>query len=333
MSEDNTEPDIWVLRSGYYECWPSWSDENVVSVGWPIGCLRDLHEEADTTSESKSKIKEKLDEKHDMDKHARNSAAGTIRTVAGIRGSDRNFQQGDYVIILGKPIRGESVIHGVAELKKYRYDGDKTDVKEDAHPYVWDVNFCAKGSVYRSDLEEEFDGSVPKSRQTLIRKTELGQEFISAIKDAIDNCDTVDITDEHFTHSSIDEADLQRYISEHQNKLDSRLDQNTLSREVSVGDDARIDFRGKTPQDDLFLVEVKAETASTKAVDQLDHYKNKADSNRPDSTQIISMLVAPDFNEAALKKAAQKNFLTRQVHLEARFEDVDRDVPTTEPSA
>lgn len=332
MSENNLEPDVWVLRSGYNECWPSWSDKEVVSVGWPIGCLRDLHEEAETTSESKSKIKEKVDEKYDFEKHNRDSAAGAIRTVAGIRGSDRNFQQGDYVIILGKPIRGESVVHGIAQLNSYEYDGVKTVVEEDIHSYVWNVGFCAKGSVYRSDLEAEFEESVPESRQTLIRKSELGQEFVVRLADAIDNCETVDITEEHFTHSSIDEADLQRYIDEHQDKLDNRLNEEPLTREVAVGDDARVDFSGKTTQGDLFLVEVKARTASSKAVDQLARYVNETESEQTDYNQIVPMLVAPDFSEAALEKVAENDFLTRQVHLEAQFEEADRDIATTEPS-
>lgn len=283
----------WKLQSGYHDCWPSWKRHDIVSVGWDIGDVQKIHERAESTSAAKQVIKERLDDKYgnrdDWSEGERNAAAGAIRSVAGIRGNtNRNFTKGDTVVILGKPVRGESVVHGIAEIGEYVYD--KYEVTEDDHPYQREATYHAKGPVRIKDLPEEFHDL--QFRGTLQEYKDAGEAtidfLINAINRIVGEQGPVEPREQYFDYDIISESDLQKYIREHYSRVDDRIVD--IKREHTFGDDTRVDHICMLEQGEILGIETKLETAAPEAVKQLVSYLENIAVDTDDGTGVEASL-------------------------------------------
>lgn len=312
----------WRLQSGYRECWPSWNRHHIISVGWDVGDVRRIQDRTGDTSQTKQEIKERLDDtfgdKESWSEEERNNAAGIIRSVAGIRGnSDRNMTKGDEVVVLGKKIRGESVVHGVATLGDYRYD--KYDVEEDDHPYQREAHYRAKGPVRIRDLPDQFQDL--QFRGTLAKyegaDDETIERLVRSINAIVEEKGPIEPREQYFDYGLLDESALQKYIRDYPTAVDQRIVD--VNREHSFEDDTRVDHLCTLELGDILGIEVKRETAPPAAVDQLSGYLDNIASEQDSDKEVFGLLVAEDFREDTIERARKEGIELSRYNLSVDF--------------
>lgn len=322
---DKEEPDCWRLRSGYYECWPSWDQHDIVSIGWDVGSLRAITEQ-NSSGQVKEEVDNRLDDEYNFAEedgnHSRGNASGAIRTVAAVR-PDRYFAPGDYVMVFGSQIHGEPIIHGVAKLQEYV--GDKYDIEEDdSHAYQWEVEYLAKGPVLKHDLPERFDGGALNLflRPTLWQFDDATPEDIHELADEIsaiiEEGGRAEISPDYFEY---DEGGIQRYI--HHNYSEMGLGISDIKREQPMGDAGRADFYCETEDDEVLIIETKQNTAHPDAVNQLQNYLQAA--RAKEERSVAGLLLAPSFREDTVVRAQEAGIELQRFRPSLEFGPVSAD--------
>jgi hypothetical protein len=331
-NQRDSNPKIWKLRSGNLENWPNWKDHDIVSVGWNIGPIRgdvtdtqgitDKHDRLEAAGkEIENRITDKFFEDGEGDP---SNAYGTVRTVTATR-EDRYFAPGDFVVVFGHKIRGEPVIHGVAELEKYV--GRKYNINKEPHPYQWEVEYLAKGPVRKCDLPSKFDGGDLNLflRPTLWEYHDASSEDIIELADHIqeltDNDKGVSLSQSYFEY---DEGDMQRYIGDNISQLDEDISH--IRPEYWINPSNRADFYCELSDDSVLLIETKQHTATTDHLNQLRRYITEFEKEEDQSA--MGLLIAPGFREETISMAQQENIKLRDFIPSAEFPVVGDSTPS-----
>jgi len=322
------KPKIWRLRSGYLENWSDWKKYDIVSVGWDIGPIRgDVTEENAITdnynelSEAGSEVKERVTEKFfdDAEDNDPSNAYGTVRTVTATR-RDRYFAPGDYVVVFGHKIRGQPVIHGVAQLKEYV--GSKFDIEKESHPYQWSANYIAKGPIRKHDLSEKFDGGEMDLflRPTLWEFHDASaddiMELAEEINDLRESGKDISLSQSYFDYK---ESDMQRYIGDHISKI--RDDISHVTAEYWIDETNRADFYCELENSDILLIETKQKHATNDDLNQLLDYIDTYENEEGEKSE--GLLIAPGFPEDTINKAQRNNINLQKFSPEAEFKMVE----------
>lgn len=315
----------WRIQSGNKECWPSWDRHDIISVGWDVGDVQKIQNRTENTSKTKQEIKDRLDDtfgdRESWSKSERDSATGIIRSVAGIREDpNRNLTDGDEVVVLGKQIRGESILHGIAKIGDYVYD--KYEVEEDDHPYQREATYRAKGPVRIQDLPREFHDL--QFRGTLSEYKEANQEkvdrLVQAVKSIVSEKGPVEQRQKYFNSDAIAESDLQKYIRDRFSQVDQRIID--IEREHSFEDRSRVDHICTLKHGDILGIETKLETATPGAVAQLVGYLENLDTETGPDSAVYGLLIAEDFRDDTIQKAREEGIELARFRLGVNFERV-----------
>jgi len=140
MSSSDTN--YWLIRAGEDgELWDSYSNADIVTVGWDIGRIA---ETKPTWDEMKDRI---------VSKYRPNDpgqVTGRVRRFAELRSSDENIKAGDIVVV-----EGNATVVGIGIVGEYRYEHGGLP-EAPSHAYWRNVEYMYKGAVKIRDLPDKF---------------------------------------------------------------------------------------------------------------------------------------------------------------------------------
>ena len=227
---------IWKIRAGTSgRYWNSWNNNNIISVGWDVGNLKDLD-----WDETKTRIEKEYPDKNTS------MVTGKIRSFAGVRETDDdNISTGDYIVVLG-----EGTVLGVAKVGEYKYVPEGIP-ERDSHTYQRDVNYLFKGPVRVRDLPScyhqggEYSLHLPS---TLMKFPSANEEIIENLIEELSNAEPVESNSNFFMDFS--ETSLQEYIENNYDELGENITEFEREYSTAVGD---ADFKCVTKNGNILV--------------------------------------------------------------------------------
>lgn len=267
----------WKIRAGRGgECWRTWKDESIITVGWDVGEVKKLSRE--------ETIKRIEDRYPDASPGHATSIIRKFRGITDESGSEP-MRVGDITIVLGS-----GAVLGMAEIRKYEYHHEGIP-NNPTHTYWRRVHYYKVGPVRIRDLPEKFqmyhEASVhlPGTMAEFNIKDEDFRELEEVMKAAKPTEIEKGLTE-------FSEDAVKQYMENNYHDLDESLMEIRREYHTRVGD---ADFVGKDNKGRVVVIEVKVGTAKDNAVGQLLGYMNAVRSEGKEDVRGI--LVAEDFTE------------------------------------
>lgn len=172
------EADYWLIRAGKHgELWDSWSNADIITVGWDIGRIAETEPRWD-------EMKDRIVSEYDPDDPGQ--VTGRVSRFAGLQcARSKSLKENDVVIV-----EGDATVAGIGIIGEYRYERGGLP-EATSHAYWRDVRYLYDGPVRIRDLPTQFQqgGEYSLHLPETIQEYDVSDvgvlgELLSALSDA-----------------------------------------------------------------------------------------------------------------------------------------------------
>lgn len=311
--------DYYLLKSGHREFFPYWSQEDIVSIGWPKA--------AELVYEGAPE-----DEVRDVAEEHYGQSPGYILNILkcfdGQSAGDRTpMSAGDIVIVDGqKEIRGKSVLRGVArvgELQKWDsfIDEDFPHIMYREAEWLYNDDPVAK-----SELPPRFqmEGSASTHLPGTLKQWNPDNDPKKTLDDLVTALEEAPLIQPKSYDFEFSERVIQAHITDHAEQFQESVEitPGEMEREYQTEGGDFADFVVLPSDDEITIVETKIEAAGPQAAKQLREYIE--DLRNEYERDIRGVLVAEEFyNYEGIEDEIDECDITlRRYHVTLEYEEV-----------